>query len=82
MARKRKLPARRENTQPVVREFAWHRQDEGRLGEIGPSRHRLHLISAHSLRVENDRDRVPPERPVAEDVDDPKGPHGFPLTLK
>src|SRR4029079_12604894 len=69
MPRERQLAPRRKDAQPVVGLRGARRQHEGRLGKIGPRGDALHLARGQSAAVEDDRDRIAPERYAREDVD-------------
>ena len=69
VAGERQLGARREDPQPVVRLVGGGRQQEGRLGEVGPAREPCHLLVPDAVRVVHDRDRVAEEGLGREHVD-------------
>ena len=83
VAGERQLDARREDPDPRVA-AGLGRQHEDRLGEVHLARERLHLLVVEAARVGEDRELVPGERRVGEDVGDDvaKGAHELETMLR
>ena len=62
-------PDLREDAHRVVGRRIGRRQQEGRLGQVGPAREALHLLGGQARCVVHDRDRVAAQRMHREDID-------------
>ena len=83
MPGERQLDARREDADPRVA-ARLGRQHEDRLGQVQLARQPLHLLVVELAPVGEDRERVPGQRRVGEDVGDdvPEGAHELETMLR
>ena len=68
MPGERQLTIPTEDPQPRIVRLALRRKDEGGLREVDLPRHPLHVVVGQARRLEEDRQLVPCQYPVGEDV--------------
>jgi len=68
MSGERQFLSRREDAHPIARLGVRRRQHEGRLRQIGPARHGLHVLRAETFGIEDNGDRIACKRTQAKHI--------------